>query len=639
MEHTGNTAKSSPTKSKLPISYSSLTLDSLSEIISVRLFALICLVIPLLYWPPAFDAAGLPREMLLAVCAGLGLFFSSFGFIQNSASHRWHLTMLLMLALLAWAGASYFWSVDKGSSLLGIMQFSSLIFLALVATQISYTDIMDYILPMALIAATLAGLIGIAQYFGFRPLDLRQLASPASTFVNVNYAANYFDLITPVALAALLIQDRQTTRLALLAATAFTASLGFQVISQCRGSWLGLVVIVISTILLCLLRPDFKSLLINAIRRHRWALIVSLLVVIGIVVIGTAFTKPSVSSHDKLETITSLTPDMSIKLRLDFYQNALVGFFNHPWKGVGYGAFIMGFSPYIDAVHPITIVNQNSIIGDLHSDPLQMFFELGVPGGLLSLSLYLMVIFLAWRIIRSSAPSSQRLLGFGLMLALLACGAHAWVDFPLHLPTSAFFFWFWSGLVIGLYLTIYPVKSIKFSRFTAIAIGFAGLAFTAYATYLYAGYLHANRDVRTAMVHAIHNDCPAVFKLTDRAMNNFGLDHLTRFWYAKVYTYCEAPVQTKLRAMNRILALDPNMPLPYLTRAQLELKKGELESAASDFNTYRKLLSHEPQGYIGLAQIASQLNQKSQVHYWLNQAYLHVSNKQQLKLLVEQLKF
>jgi predicted Zn-dependent protease len=100
-------------------------------------------------------------------------------------------------------------------------------------------------------------------------------------------------------------------------------------------------------------------------------------------------------------------------------------------------------------------------------------------------------------------------------------------------------------------------------------------------------------------------------------MNEFGLDHLTRFWYAKVYSYCDAPTNAKLEAMNRILALDPNMPLPYLTRGQIRMDKGDYEGAVTDFNTYRKLLPHRPEGYIGLGQVANHLNDKTQARYWL----------------------
>ena len=102
-------------------------------------------------------------------------------------------------------------------------------------------------------------------------------------------------------------------------------------------------------------------------------------------------------------------------------------------------------------------------------------------------------------------------------------------------------------------------------------------------------------------------------------MNDFGLDHLTRFWYAKVYTYCDATSNEKLRAMNRILALDPNMPLPYLTRGQIRLDNGDLEGAASDFNAYRKLLPHRPEGYTGLGQVSIHLNNEQQARYWLDQ--------------------
>jgi len=594
------------------------------------LFCLICLVIPLLYWPPAYNAAGIPREMLIATCAGLGLMLFAVGYYRMEFPLHWHPVLVLILVLMAWAAASYFWSVDRGSSQLAITQITSLTVLALLATRLSFEEVKSYIFPVTLIAAALAGLIGIGQHFGFNPLGFRQGFPPSSTFLNVNYAANYFDLITPIALAMLLLQTRSTQPMALLAGAALIASLGFQIVCQSRGTWLGLVVAILALSFLILRDRKFRSTFFAAVRRHH-----RILLLVLVVVIALGFSPTRVGHTGKLDTVFSSTPDASTHLRLQYYQNAMVGFADRPWRGVGYGAFIMGFSPYVDAIQPIEIVNQNQIVQFLHSDPLQMLFELGLPGGLLSLAVYLLIIGMAWQIVRSDAATPQRLLGLGLLLALLASGAHACVDFPLRLPTSAFFFWLWSGLVIGLHLQVYPGKTIKFSRVSLIAVGLIGLTFSAYAGYVYRGYLHANRDVRAAMLLATKNDCKSVYRLTDQAMNNFGLDHLTRFWYAKVYTYCDAPTSIKLQAMNRILALDPNMALPYLTRGQIRLNQGELGGAADDFNTFRKLLPHRPEGYIGLGDVAMHLHDKKQARfwlekgqYWLNKTRPNSGNKQ-----------
>jgi len=577
------------------------------------LFGLVCLIIPLLYWPPAHYAASIPREMLVAICAGLGLFLFAVASCRTHSPLPWHSVFLLLLMLLVWAGASYYWSVDRGSSLLGITQIISFTVLAMLATRLSSKAVQEYVLPVTLIAASLAALIGIGQHFGFNPLLLRQGSPPASTFLNVNYAANYFDLITPVALGLLLLQPHPTRPLALLAATAFTSSLGFLIVCQSRGSWLGLVVASVALAILILRDANLRGVFLAAVRRHHRVLIFALLVVVTL-----GYSPAHVGREDKFSAMLSSTsPDPSVHLRLQIYQNALAGFADHPWQGVGYGAFSMGFSPYLDAVQPIEMINQNMIVAHMHSDPLQMFFELGLPGGLLSLAIYLLVIVMAWRIVRSNAAIPQRLLGLGLLLALLASGAHACVDFPLRLPTSAFFFWFWSGLVIGLYLQVFPGKALKLSRVSLVVIGLTGLTFSAYAASLYQGYLRANRDVRTAMLHAVQHDCKTVYSLTDKAMNEFGLDYFTRFWYAKVYTYCDAPANIKEQAMNRILALEPNMPLPYLTRGQIRFKNGDLGGAAADFNAFRKLLPHRPEGYIGLGQVANHLNDKKQARYWL----------------------
>ncbi|MEJ2441288.1 MAG: O-antigen ligase family protein, partial [Gammaproteobacteria bacterium] len=513
------------------------------------LFSFICLIIPLLYWPPAFDAAGVPRQALLAVCAGLALTLYCIKPFRTSQV-EWHPIIPLMLILLAWATLSYSWSVDTGSSQLWITQLASTIFLAVIASRLSKEDVLDYIIPITLISASFAAVIAIGQSFGFNPLSFRLLHSstPSSTFINPNYAANYFDLITPAALAFLLLQPTSSKFMRWLAATAFAATLSCLIICQSRGSWLGLFVELIALAFVCLRAPEFRKLFIAAVRRNSRPLIIALAIVAGIIY-RPLYHPSKAPNAEKTESILTMTADTSIMERLHVYQNALVGIADHPLLGVGYGAFIMGFSPYVDAVHP-TGVTKLSTYRFMHSDPLQMFFELGLPGGLLSLAIYFLAIAMCWRIIRSTADNQRRFLGMGLFLALIASGAHASVDFPLHLPTSAFYFWLWIGLVTGLYLHIFTPKIIRLPRIMLVMAGTAGLVFTVYSTPLYAGYLKANRDVFTAMQNAIHRNCDAVFRYSDKAMNEFGRDHYTRFWYAQVYTYCNAPAQKRLAAMN-----------------------------------------------------------------------------------------
>lgn len=602
----------------------------------VVLFCLLALFLPLLYWPFAFNAAGVPRETLLSLGAGAGLVLFAVQTFRTAKPVAWHPLQMLLLLFLCWAIASLYWSVDRGSSFLAITQLVSLILLALLATQLSSETVQRYLLPAALISAILVALIGIGQYLGFNPLSLRQSSPPASTFLNKNYAANYLDLLVPIALAMLLSQSRPSKPLALLAATAFATGMGFLVISQTRGSWLGLLVAAIALIVACLVRRDLRKLLFKTVRLHRHALLISLIVVL-LLTFAEYRVIPEGATVGKLESIMSLTPDHSIQTRLDTYLNTAAGFLDQPWLGVGYGAFVTGFNPYVAAVKPVEIITQNYTMLHAHNDPLQIFFEVGLPGGLLAITVYLLTIMLAWRIVTSAMSVPVRLIGLGLMLALLASGAHALVDFPLRLPTSAFFFWLWVGLVIGLYMHTGTFRHVKISRTILIATGLFGLLFTFHTANLYYHYFRANSDILTAKLHVLNNNCAAAFKATDRAMNEFGIDHLTRFWYVKVYTYCDAPSNDKLRAMDRALANDPNLPLARLTRAQIQLADNYLLGAARDFNEYRKLLPHRPEGYSGLVSIALRLNKLDKARELLKEALLRVQDNSQLQKLNEHL--
>jgi len=624
---------SSGKKRKLPfLSTSAFTFHPPSFNWVLVLFCLLALSLPLIYWPFVFNAAGLPRQALLALGAGTGVLLFAVQAFRSAKPIAWHPLQILILLFLFWAIASLYWSVDRGSSLLGITQLVSLVLLALLATQLSSDGIQRYLLPLALISASLVAVIGIGQHFGLNPLSLRQSSPPASTFINRNYAANYLDLLVPVALVILLSQTRSNKPIALLAATAFTTGLGFLILSHSRGSWLGLTVTVVVLFVVCTVRPDLRNLLFDAIRRHRFVLIISLIVVVSL-----SFSRPQEQAErsltHKLDTITSFNPDHSIQARLNTYLNTGAGFLEHPWLGIGYGAFASGFSPYVAAVRPVETVNKNYVMPYAHSDPLQMFFELGLAGGLLVIAIYLSLILMAWKIAISPASNSQRLTGLGLMLALLASGAHATVDFPLQLPTSAFYFWLWAGLVIGLYMHTRSGLQVKASRTIWVVAGLCGLLFTLHCANLYDKYLRANGEILSAKLHALNNDCEGTLKATDRAMEDFGFDHLSRFWYVKAYTYCSESSNDKLRAMDKALSYDPNIALAHLTRARIQLADNYLVGAARDYDLYRKLLPHKPEGYSGLGLIAVRLKNWEQARYWLKKAQARAPKDKELQQL------
>lgn len=598
------------------------------------LFSFICLVIPLLYWPAAFDAAGIPREGLIALSAGVALIL--FGLTQKTAQPiSWHPVQLSILALLVWAAISYTWSVDRSSSILSLTQLTALIILYFAASRLSVKSIFEYIIPITLLAASIAALFAIGQNFGFNPLLFRMSSSsPSSTFINPNYASNFFDLMTPVALFFLLLQKPNRLEQKILACVALTTTLSCLVICHSRGSWLGLFIWATILIIFLVSKKNIRQMLIQPIKSNSIYLSIALTCTLIISILPSQTT-----SSEKINSLLSMSADASVETRIHAYENSLAGIIQNPLTGVGYGAFIMGFSPIVASYQPINFITKNQTLRYLHSDPLQIFFELGIPGGVLSLFIFFLVITMASRIVKSDKDPRIRIFVLGLLLALIASGSHSIFDFPLHLPTSAFFFWLWAGIITGLYIQLLPSRSVKPARIILISSALAGVIFSLFSLKLYTGYLGANRDIFIAIQNALHGKCETVYKYSNKAMNSFGLDHLTRFWYAKVYTYCNAPADEKLKAMNRIIALDPNMPLPYLTRGQLEFNSGDLVKASNDFNIFRKFLPYEPDGYLGLAHIAMKLNDKDHAQYWVEQALKHAPNDKKTQDLAKKLGF
>lgn len=100
----------------------------------------------------------------------------------------------------------------------------------------------------------------------------------------------------------------------------------------------------------------------------------------------------------------------------------------YPWTGCGLGALENGLYRFRASLPDVNV-------DFAHNDYLQVFAELGIPGGLLLAALGVWLI----RGIYSAAfdfRSKYFLIGIGLLGSILAIGLHSFVDFNLYIPAN-----------------------------------------------------------------------------------------------------------------------------------------------------------------------------------------------------------
>lgn len=565
---------------------------------AVVLLALLFFSLPLIYWPGFLEAASLPRYFVIGIASAIGLTLWALTPLRKSVLVVWQRSFWLILAFFGWAAISTAWSPDPGTSLIEISQLAGMITLAFLGMQLANNDKFKSLLIPALLAGSLlAAMIGVGQHFGFNPFGLRlHPHNIASTFINRNHAAVYFDLIVPLAFAGILLY--RSPKCLTLSAVSAGFAVAFLLVNKSRGSLLALTITIAVFLIFLITNKPLRTVVMERLTSKTRYVALALIIPLAIVLL------PS-SSDMQAEWETSLLEqkiDPSSRMRLNAYLNSLPLIAEQPLTGTGYGGFRMGYRPYSASLRPLTALQENNVMGALHSDPLQYFVELGVPGGILALLILFTTLHSAWPSYNQAGSNDKQIIKLGLLLTILVGGIHACVDFPLRLPTSAALFWFYLGSLLGLTTkqnnttTISPALKKIF-----IVLGTISLLFT-FSFYYH--YFQSSHNLYIATARIQKNDCPTAVTAIERSFSAFSLNYVTQNRYAQIYTVCNLPVATKLQAMDLVLAYDPTNVRARLTRGALYIQQRNMIEAEKDLLYVVNILPHRPLAYLALGDAA-----------------------------------
>ncbi|HID49968.1 MAG TPA: hypothetical protein EYP40_10235, partial [Chromatiales bacterium] len=472
------------------------------------------------YWPGFLEAASLPRYFLIGALGGLALLVL-LGSARNKASHfSWHPLFGFFVAFFFWASITTAWSPDAGNSLIDISRLAAMIILSFLGMQVvRRPEFTSLLLPAFFGGSLLAAIIGIGQHYGYNPLELRlQEHNIASTFINRNHAAVYFDFVVPSSLVAILLYKNTGYRV--LAAATAGAGMAFLLLNKNRGSLLALLVTLTVLTIILWSNRQFRQLAIERAYRVRRHFILALLVPFLVLIL------PSASSN-QAEWNTALLEnrvDSSTNIRINAYINTLPLILQQPLTGSGYGGFRMSFRPHATSVRPRSSLKEDNVMGALHNDPLQHLVELGLPGLLLALLIYLATLRIGWPTPDSKQDSSTVFLKLGLFLALLAAGIHSLVDFPLRLPASAALFWFFLGSLVGLAARKPRQRNISPGLQKAL-LGTVS-AYLLFTLVFYFHYFKGSKDLYTATACIQKNDCRTAIDAIENSMQEFDLNYV-----------------------------------------------------------------------------------------------------------------
>lgn len=214
-------------------------------------------------------------------------------------------------------------------------------------------------------------------------------------------------------------------------------------LAQSRGGYLGLFIT--TFVMLALILPP------------RWRGIFVSTGVIVVIIAGSAFLLYGGSIFETLELSSSAGDSSALAVdtlegRLEVWSRAIYAIQDFPFTGMGMDAF----RRVVHVLYPLFLIGPDVETIHAHNEFLQAALDLGIPGLIAFVALYLIAFWMLVHIWRapSSAPVPWRLarfLALGLGGGLFAHLLYGLTDSTILSAKPGFIFWILLGLIAGLY--------------------------------------------------------------------------------------------------------------------------------------------------------------------------------------------
>lgn len=307
-----------------------------------------------------------------------------------------------------WIGLTYFWSQVPYSTLINFWWVGSFVLVFW----------FYQLLPDRAGFWRLAALCTLTIALGLAALALYQLVGvklePRATFLNRNSLAIFLGSVALVVSAYFLATPVRgmaiTRRLGLLGGMLFGLFFAFFLLRG-RGASLSVLAGLMILLSVAWRRVEIRRIVIQFALLASSFILANMLWEGGVIDRFASTFNPTVVGEDG---------------RLVIWREAWRMALDAPWLGIGLGTYWLAWPPYR---HP-----QDGSGGFyVHNDYLQLWIETGVPGLVLLAAVYVSVLILFVRLLRSRhATASVKIEAAGLFVGLFAIAAHSFVDFNLY---------------------------------------------------------------------------------------------------------------------------------------------------------------------------------------------------------------
>ena len=305
---------------------------------------------------------------------------------------------------------------------------ASLVFFLLFASFVHNDERRDVAVKVILAVCVLIALVGIGQTFIGKALWQRGSFGP---FVNRNHFSGFLEM--GVGLAGGLLIGRSVKRelLAVYASCLLILCAGI-VLSASRGGMLalGAEILFLAVVAVPLVlgsgqrRPGKGAVLIRSVG----AMVLGAVAIVGsLFLVGSEGLVRNISQNTgEAESARPIEERFS---RRDIWSATAMIVRDHPWLGVGLGAFQYAYPRY-DPSSGAQRVEQT------HNDYLQALVDGGMVGGLIALA-FVVILFARGFIAAQTHHRRRRSIVLGALAGCFAIAVHSFVDFNLQITANA----------------------------------------------------------------------------------------------------------------------------------------------------------------------------------------------------------
>lgn len=154
---------------------------------------------------------------------------------------------------------------------------------------------------------------------------------------------------------------------------------------------------------------------------------------------NTQDSSDDISEH--VQSISNISTDASNLERINRWNSALRMWHERPVVGFGPGTYQFQYAPYQNPYEKTIISTNAGDVGNAHSEYLGPLAEQGLPGMLLVLVLFGLIVWTGVRVLYREAPGHRWYLSLAAWLGLITYMAHGFLNNFLEMDKAALPFW------------------------------------------------------------------------------------------------------------------------------------------------------------------------------------------------------